>query len=819
MRIIKLVLKYYKHLELSGISTFEMDCVNDLSLIIGSNGSGKSSLLAMLTPNVPQKIDFRKGGYKEIHITHNSKTYVLISIMDSGKHKFMDGEENLNPGGTATVQRNLVETIFNYTPMLHELLTGSTSFTDMSPSARRQWIERLCDVDVTYASKIYESIKKHAQALHGAIKISKERLVRDSGRLEQKDEHSYIEEQIESLKTILSELMKEVNNNLPVTSTIKREIEEGYIKLTAIGNNAVQLKSKVKPAGDFNNIEEVEGHLTYLSNTALTTQATLTANLNELDELSKTIDQLTGDNNVEALEVLLENKITESVQLGEVLTKLTSNEISEVSSALGNGFSMSLHELISNLPDNYTTNITLEEHSSNITKAKELDGRLLKGETYILNVTNRIEMITESKESTCPKCKYVYRPGISDDELVKATKCLEDAAVLVDQLSKDRAVVADSLMEYENWKTAVSMYRTHVQYYARLYQFIDRLSVEDALANPTDIGITAFRQGEVLKQEQYKLTLHSDITRITDDIERIKLVTAGYGIEVCTKKRDALQFTVERMYVDLKMLAEQTKQFDTFRTYVIKLSNLNIESTVTLESLFELHEIYATCVENDLINKTIRDKQILLANLQQEIDSRETLRKILTDLKVNIATNEESLTSYKLIMTALSPNNGLIAEQLTGFIKRLTGQMNIIISRIWEYEMQVMSCKAENGSLDYKFPLLVRNEESISPDIKKGSKGQRDCINFVFTLIVSAYLGLRDYPLYMDELGASFDEAHRESLMREIHVILTTSQCSQLFMVNHYASNQIVSSNTDIIVLDEANIAVPEEFNKYVKIT
>ena len=74
------------------------------------------------------------------------------------------------------------------------------------------------------------------------------------------------------------------------------------------------------------------------------------------------------------------------------------------------------------------------------------------------------------------------------------------------------------------------------------------------------------------------------------------------------------------------------------------------------------------------------------------------------------------------------------------------------------------------------------------------------------------------FPLYFDESDANFDDEHRARMLSFIKSLIETDQCSQVFMVNHYAIFDSLT-NVDIIVLSTDNIVVPDEYNQNVKIT
>ena len=106
MRIIRLELRGYIRLGVCNIDHLIYTPESNYQLILGTNGSGKSSLIYELSPLPAHHSQYTKDGLKHITIEHRGATYQLISDFKTGKHSFsIDGDENLNRGGTQQVQR------------------------------------------------------------------------------------------------------------------------------------------------------------------------------------------------------------------------------------------------------------------------------------------------------------------------------------------------------------------------------------------------------------------------------------------------------------------------------------------------------------------------------------------------------------------------------------------------------------------------------------------------------------------------------------------------------------------------------------------
>jgi DNA repair exonuclease SbcCD ATPase subunit len=106
-----------------------------------------------------------------------------------------------------------------------------------------------------------------------------------------------------------------------------------------------------------------------------------------------------------------------------------------------------------------------------------------------------------------------------------------------------------------------------------------------------------------------------------------------------------------------------------------------------------------------------------------------------------------------------------------------------------------------------------------SGDITQGSEGQKDVFDLAFNLVLMAMKGLKGYPLFLDEIGATFDDSHRDNLVNYIKGLLDTNEINQIFMISHYNELTGAMSNSQSIVLHEDNLmVVPSNANEHVTI-
>ena len=190
MKICKIILYKYRRLSLNNIERLEYTPENNVQVIIGRNMCGKSSLLKELTPLPAElKKEFKDGGYKEIHIFHNSSNYTLVSKIEDGKqtHSFKRDGIELNDGSTRKVQLELVKQYFNLTPNIVDILLNKDNFTSMSPLERKRWFSEMSSIDYTYPVSVYNEVRTRYRDIVGGIKLSGDNIVSIESKLNNED--------------------------------------------------------------------------------------------------------------------------------------------------------------------------------------------------------------------------------------------------------------------------------------------------------------------------------------------------------------------------------------------------------------------------------------------------------------------------------------------------------------------------------------------------------------------------------------------------------------------------------------------------------
>ena len=168
-----------------------------------------SSLLWELSPLPGNPKHFSKTGSKLIKIENNASHYVLQSNFQSKQtHSFVCDDVEHNPGGTISIQKELVFTHFGLTEDIHKILTEKETFTMMSYARRKEMFLKLCDTNYDYAISVYNKLKTQHRDVTGALKLTKKTLVLESEKLLQEHELASLQTEAQALHECLTQLLE-----------------------------------------------------------------------------------------------------------------------------------------------------------------------------------------------------------------------------------------------------------------------------------------------------------------------------------------------------------------------------------------------------------------------------------------------------------------------------------------------------------------------------------------------------------------------------------------------------------------------------------
>ena len=203
-----------------------------------------------------------------------------------------------------------------------------------------------------------------------------------------------------------------------------------------------------------------------------------------------------------------------------------------------------------------------------------------------------------------------------------------------------------------------------------------------------------------------------------------------------------------------------------------------------------------------------------LRNIESIIREQEVLKQSYEaeTLKLIDTISETSILNEK-VMEALSPNSGIPHKSMVKYLNAMINNVNYFLSQLWSFKLAIKPINLDQP-LDYKFPIEIGMD--TAPDINHLSDGQTEAVNLMWVLSIMLQMKmLNKIPLFGDELGRTMDPVHRQHLLDFLNKLIEGNLVEQLFLINHYAALSSGFTGSDVIVLDDTNLAeLPPEVNR-----
>jgi hypothetical protein len=812
MRIEKLRLKGYKRLMLDNI-IFDITYTptSPYQLILGTNGSGKSSFVYELSPLPANPGFYTKDGFKEITITHKGSTYYLVSR--GNRHSFIKDNVELNPGGTITVQKEFVWREFQLNVERHELLIGETKFSSMPAAVRRKWFTELSPIDYSYPLSVYDSLKTQARDTQGAIKHLAQHLATQTLNLTNLGDVEGLNERSGTLRDELNILFKSRVPNLKGLDQAQQTLQQLLAEIEDESTKLLQMDRTMVPAKHYRSLDDVEDDFNRVASEITTSDKLLEHYVKEFHELEQVLTAMRGEDGALVDLTLKVSEYEQRIaQMQATVERYTTiNDPERVRGDLRAAFN-SLIEVFSQLPDNTDRRFTRDTISNRRADSLKRRQDVEATERRISNLKDKIAGMLESKETRCPSCNYVWRDGFSEADYNKHVQWLRDNEAHLRKITELAEDDSRFLEEADQYIRIYQQFRSLVSAYPRLAPLWDHIAENQLQFNAPKAQIPQFYLF------QRDVDRACELAAMQSDLEHVRALSEkenvglDQGVNHLSLRLAKLNAGVGEVTQGLIGLNQDQAVIKAYRQRM-RLATATVDRLDELEA--RLPQAMLDVLDN-LRNAMIDDVVIHhhndLATLQKQLADKDSLESIITDVTKNHGVLVQELDAYKLLLSELSPVDGLIAENMMGSIDHALAQLNLIIGMVWTYDMQVLPCHLDSGELDYKFPIT----NSVAPDVSKTSDGQKEIIDFSFKMMAVLYLGLQDLPLYLDEFGRNMDEQHRINAMTFIKQLIDTGYHQQVFMVSHYAASHGAFASAEVLVMDTRNIVVPSQFNQHV---
>lgn len=830
MKIISLELKGYTRLALNNIEYLKFIPENKIQLILGTNGSGKSSLLQELTPLPASPTDYTKDGYKIIELLHNNIRYTLKSIFSSSGNKFhfIKEDEELNTGHTVTIYKELVKKHFNITPDVHELLTGLTKFHEMSTTDRRSWFTRISEADYTFAFSVYNNLREQLRDIQGSIKLSQSRLVQESSKLLKPEEEKVIREEIKNLTELLHLFLSYKTPIKYSENQLKEKLIEIDDFLMKSSKELLFNRGRFLNLENYQDVEQIDMNILdasieigVLENNISKLLQNIEHNENTLKLISETkLDSLSDlDKNLDSL-ILKVSNLNKSLRYN-----IKFNDNKQASLALITVY-QNLVELFSSMESNSDYRYSkgkFEEANKKLTQIKLSINTFKTNRDDLIIKIKELDHLKTHDEVECPKCDHKwflsYNQNIHEDLKTKLNQVANIITSLEEEQVKTEEYISNSINYFNQYKA----YNDIKNNWSILRGMFEYLEAKNMVLEAPRAILNIVNSIQTDLDSQILIDTHNEeinnLLKLRENISNDQISNID-KLKISIEEDNKLVFTYNSKIINNKNFIRNLEEYkDTILKISTISSKLELAITARTDTLYEQLELARKIAINDYIQVV----QYELSKREQLISKIDLQASIVKNLETQIVELNESLEVLKIAVKEISPNEGLIAKGLTGFINHFVSQVNSFIKKIWLYPMELVPMQADDEEgidLDYKFAVKINNNKVI-PDIKKASSGMKEVIDLAFVLVSMVYLKLEDSPIYLDEFAAKLDKSHRDAAFHVITNLITSANYSQIYMVSHYENSYGSLKNSDITVLCPSNIILPKDlvFNKVTKMS
>ena len=830
MHILEVRLHRYKRLELSGIETLTYKPSVENQMILGSNGSGKSSLLDNLTPFFPDRSEMNEDGYKYFEAEHNGALFKLTSTYGrkSAKHSFVvvqdDVETEYNTGGTGSAQKILIEQHFNITVEMMEIWLGRTRFTKMSPIKRRDLILNVSGSDLNVAMKMFQLAKSETRTASDLEKHFTKRLAEETDNIADQARIRELEDSVERITAELHEILTQKDNRVPSTAQIQLEIESLVREFADLSSDILTLHL-VKPAclNGMNKVSDIEKYLTGLNVQYTSNEEALTGLYQNKKEISETLTIL-ENNGVSKFGDLkkLTAELDEEAEILRVSTPLYKS-ISEfnIQEMLGSFKAIKplLTQLLTSMYDNSDQKFTKDLVKDKRLLAQRIEQRLGFLNEQIVRTRQTLEHYRHTTDVTCPSCHHGFKPGFSDLDPNDCQAKIDQSNEEIQSLEKQLKEVTLYLEESSEYALQVRSIRRLIEENPTLSTLWDSLQAEDLFRAAPIIHLPTVNRYESILENC--ISIQTLIQKSEANKAVIRAAEASYDGQshFTNNYLEKIDGKIDKCLTKQITLKTEIGVVDHYLKHIQLAVSAQIKAQGIRDRLESRLELLIRAYGNKALNELAGQKQVQLANASHILNTNARQDAVIKDLEKERLIAAAKHRRLERITKTLSPVDGLISKYIQNFIDVFIESMNEIIHEIWTYDLEILSCGVDTTDVTCKFPLSIKGGQLITEDVSKSSAGQADIIDFAFKLIVWRYLGLTDFPLYLDELAPTLDEQHRVNLIRYLNRLMESGTFNQMYMISHYSSNHYAFPNAQYLVLDRRNIiTLPKEYNQHAEI-
>lgn len=832
--ITRLVLVNYIRMAEAGIVRFvyEPDSAYTLQLILGSNGSGKSSLMHMLWPLPADQNDFvANDGSFEIEFTYGGSDYKIASIFDGkARHHFIKDGVELNQDHKINACYALCEEHLRITNEIRSLALGYEKLTTMQPGRRRYWMVKLADTDFTYAMNRYKKLTDIHRDAQGSIRRLGKRVVDERAKMTPPDVVAQINREYREIRELIAEIYNKRNAEVKPSADIAGSLEILETEISGYCRDIDRFKYEVILSSGYKNEVDLEMGFDVTRAEIGFQKAALQKHFAEHSRIKRRYDTLVKAGNETIAELVsrknhnLELIAFEKMHLCFPEVMLQGSATYKQAKEVFDIIHLELYEKINALPVNEglygrdKAEVAEGKVEFDRRNLNALEGRISRLRADISHQKDHVQKSTVS----CPKCKHSWSSRASESDIENADKLLvtlvDDAEILKARIDENSKYIGEFNKYAEQYRDVIRTMKANTvlaPYFAVINKDNLMMKSPSAVANDlTTVGKDLFHRSEIERleaivkgaEEQIDLKKNMEVDTLDYLESELKLIEAHIAATTA----------------DITKLGVELKSISGFREQVNYINGLNKQMRQAYESRRVMMKDYIYSRYQEMLTELVVSLQTQLVRKEDVLSQITNQQNVLAELdsQLNEAYMNEKIS--RAAHMALSPTTGAIAEGLHRFMNAFASRMNNVIAGIWTTPLKILPFSLEEGQvdLDYKFPFKGVGEKP-KKDVDEGSRSMLELFDFAFKRCALRQLKLDFIPVFLDEFEAAFDDTHRERVIYYIKKMIDEGSCGQIFTISHYESNHgALSGLAQTCVLSRDNLLLSTEvvYNEHVTI-
>lgn len=804
---------------------------NNVVLLTGPNGSGKTSILSCLHPfptngNMDVRSDNpiivpRENGYKEIHISDGDDLYVIqhFYTRNSDKHIIKsyiqkNGVE-LNENGNVTSFKEIVEKELGLEQdymKLTRLGSNVTNFIDMKRQERKNFTGKIiseADIYLSYHKKIMADKNKVNIQINHTSDLIRRLQVDDLGELKkaQKSLQHQIEDltaKIEKANSELSVLQYQLNDCGDI-SAMRERIQEKEKELKHIQKalaRASEIKISISTLKSM--IEESKIAILKAKSALDTNVITRTGILNQLDSIANEIDsirreiaRIEDDQNVKDMEANIE-LLRETIRrrakesgIGGYVRPCSKAEMEDLIKMLDKCMDilLSTYELgkgpIQKAVSFFHTKTDIEKYTrENKEKIKRNKMQSLCEQVYA-EISKDIGLLG-------PDCKNPSGCRVYDFY----QRIYEYATQAPDKVIEDETFLAYTKMAYNNIQTVLKYLRDYHDIFEKMPECIkDQFLMNTVLTHICnmewiyDKDIIFHELGLITDDELQDADLE-ELSRQKSMLAQYKKANSNIEyfqnkLEELINSRTTLMGQLDEVKEAINSLnreiSEKEASISDYEDMVVAMEHEDevetefndLKSKLTLASQLSLQIREKTSILNDLqfrknkMSKTHQDNEFRIENYKRYKKDLDELSSKFTDLEY--------------LARALSSREGIPLIFIQAYLKDIKDVANQLLDVVYDGDLHLEDFEITAD----EFGIPYSTKGTTVKDVIYASQGERSFISLALSFALT-YKSISKYNIMLlDEIDSTLDISNREKFLHVLEMQIDMIHAEQVFVISH----------------------------------